>query len=621
GMPSHWGGDRNFFSADKGAGRNGTVALRQNADGEHYRLCSQKLDVTPGTRLEFSAYVRTDDPDICRPMIAVEWTAGGKWLGGSYSQKCVEEEGAESDGWTKVGNVVTVPAEADHVTLLCYVFKGGKGTAWFDDCLVKEVITSPYSAITSDHYRHVADGKDRGGELTIRVGVARSSAVASPRDVAAPLVITNQDGAEVMKLDPAAFGDDYIDYIVPAGELTPGKYTAKLTMPGAEDDQRQSISLAFTRVEEYPERYAYIDQYRRLIVDVEPFFPLGCYFGGVSEKDLAIYADSAFNCLMPYASISREDLDRCQASNIKVIYSVKDNFRTLAVNSEQEGIDRTRQTVEKLKDHPAIIAWYINDELPLTMLRELTDRRDLLEELDPTRPAWVVLYQVNDVRSYIPTFDVIGTDPYPIPDNPASYAGSRAVTTNRAVFGLHALWQVPQIFDWASYKKTDEEKKALRPPTLEEMRGMFWMHIAGGANGLVAYSWSDLWRMDKTVAEGGRAYIREPFEQRWAEVKTVAAEVAEFFPVLLSIDPAMDARVSDEQSAKDTLVRLYGHEGKTWMLIVNMLDKNQTVPFEAGEAAGAEVQLGGKLVSFGDGKGTVELEAYQPCFVVLTPKK
>ena len=57
------------------------------------------------------------------------------------------------------------------------------------------------------------------------------------------------------------------------------------------------------------------------------------------------------------------------------------------------------------------------------------------------------------------------------------------------------------------------------------------------------------------------------------------------------------------------------------MLIVNMLDKNQTVPFEADEAAGAEVQLGGKLVSFEDGKGSVELEAFQPCFVVLTPKK
>ncbi|MBO7680984.1 MAG: hypothetical protein J6S75_15105, partial [Thermoguttaceae bacterium] len=105
GMPSHWGGDRNFFSADKGAGRNGTVALRQNADGEHYCLCSQKIDAVPGTRLEFSAYVRTDDPENCRPMIAIEWIGGGKWLGGSYSQRCSEEEGAQNDGWMKIGNV------------------------------------------------------------------------------------------------------------------------------------------------------------------------------------------------------------------------------------------------------------------------------------------------------------------------------------------------------------------------------------------------------------------------------------------------------------------------------------------------------------------------------------
>ena len=625
GMPTHWRGDANYFSVDRGAGRNGTAALQLAADGEHYCIASQVIDVAPGTKLDYFTYVRTKDLENGRPMIALEWTGNGKWLGGNYSHIRSEDEDGKSGEWTKIGNVCVIPAEAEQVRLLCYVSKGGKGTVWFDDCQVKEVIPSVYSAITSDHYRHVADGKDRDGKLTIRVGVAFSRNVASPRDAAAPMVITNQESAELMKLDPAAFGEDYIDYIVPAGELPPGKYTAKVTSPIAKDDAKeepgQSISLVFTRVEEYPARYAYIDQYRRLIVDGQPFFPLGCYFGGVSEEDLAIYADSAFNCLMPYASISREALDQCQNKNIKVLYSVKDNFRTLAASSEQDGIDRTRRMVEKVKDHPAIIAWYINDELPLSMIRELTDRRDLLEELDPGRPAWVVLYQVNEIRGYIPTFDVIGTDPYPIPNRPASVAGDGAIKTNRAVFGLHALWQVPQIFDWASYKKTDEEKKANRPPTLEEMRGMFWMHIAAGANGLVAYSWSDLWRMDKTVADGGRAYIREPFEERWAEVKTVAAEVASYFPVLLSIDPAMDARVSDDQNAKDTMVRLYGHEGKTWMLIVNRLDQTQSVPFEAPEAQSAEIELGGKLISFEEGKGTVELEAYQPCFVVLTPKK
>ena len=101
----------------------------------------------------------------------------------------------------------------------------------------------------------------------------------------------------------------------------------------------------------------------------------------------------------------------------------------------------------------------------------------------------------------------------------------------------------------------------------------------------------------------------------------ISPRIAQFFPVLLAVDPAIDARVRDEPGADDTVVRLYGHEGKTWMLIVNLLDETQTVPFEASEAESAELQLGGKLVSFEEGKGSVELEAFQPCFVVLTPKK
>ena len=374
-------------------------------------------------------------------------------------------------------------------------------------------------------------------------------------------------------------------------------------------------------MEEYPERHAYIDRYCRLIVDGQPFFPLGCYFGSANEREQEIYADSAFNCLMPYGSISREDLDRCQKNNIKVIYSVKNNYGTPGEPSEQEAIERTCKTVEDLKDHPAIIAWYTNDESPLSMIKQLTDRRDLMERLDPDRPTWVVLNQIDEVRSYIPSFDAVGTDLYPIPYEPPRAVAKATEKTKRGVWGKYALWQVPQIYNRASYADTEEKKKALRPPTLEEMRGMFWMEIAAGANGLIAYSWFDLWRMDKTIAEGGRAVVRDPFWDRWGEVKTVAAEIAQFFPVLLAVDPAIDARVSDEQGADDTVVRLYGHEGKTWMLIVNLLDETQTVPFEASEAESAELQLGGKLVSFEEGKGSVELEAFQPCFVVLTPKK
>ena len=308
-------------------------------------------------------------------------------------------------------------------------------------------------------------------------------------------------------------------------------------------------------------------------------------------------------------------LDLCQEKNIGVIFSVKDNFPNLSVNTAEEGIERTKEMVAENKDHPAIFAWYINDELPLSMLDELTARRDLMEELDPSRPTWVVLYQIDDIRGYIPTFDVIGTDPYPIPSDAASVAASHSLRTNAATFHFQADWQVPQIFNWASYKK-GEEKKGFRAPTYDEMRSMAWMAIAGGANGLVFYSWFDLWRMDKTVENGGAALVREPFEERWPQVKKMAAEIAEYFPVLLAVEKPKTVTLDAEQS-ENVIMRLYGHEGKTWALLVNTATEPRTAVLNAPSDSPAETQLGGRIASQADGKITVELAPLEPSFVIL----
>jgi hypothetical protein len=36
--------------------------------------------------------------------------------------------------------------------------------------------------------------------------------------------------------------------------------------------------------------------------------------------------------------------------------------------------------------------------------------------VDPNHVAWSVLYQVAEIRQYLHTFDVVGTDLYPITD-------------------------------------------------------------------------------------------------------------------------------------------------------------------------------------------------------------
>lgn len=608
GMARDWSADTAFYSIEYGAGKTGNAALRWDSnDANAYKLCSQTITAEPGTCLECSAFVKTENVQNGGATVALEFSGGGKWIGGVYSSgvKATQSE------WTKISARGVVPENTERVTLLCYVSRGGTGTAWFDDVEVKTWVPPFLYGINTDHYRHVTDGSD----VAVRVGVSKNIPNLDLTTITDPLVVTGDGLAEPLRIAPGAFGDDYLEFVIPAANLAPGKYTATFSTRHPLDGSDVSIKRTITRVEQYPARKTFIDEHQRAIVDGQPFFPLGCYFGGVNQNELDIYADSGFNCLMPYHAISRESLDACAAKNIKVIYSVKDNFPGLAVSAAEEGIAKTKAKVAEMKDHPAIFAWYINDELPLSMLDELAARRDLMEELDPSRPTWVVLYQIDEIRGYIPTFDVIGTDPYPIPTKPAATAALYSQKTNDAVFHQQAVWQVPQIFNWASYKKGDD-KKGYRAPTYDEMRAMAWMSIAGGANGLIFYSWFDLWRMDKTVADGGAALVREPFDERWNDVKKMGNEIAEYFPVLLSADKPSEVTHADSD---DCIVRLYGFEGKTWALVVNLATEPRSCVLNGPKFTNVENRLGGSLSAKTDKSVTVDLKALEPCFIVITP--
>ena len=609
GMARDWSADLNYFNVEYGGARTGNASLMwESKDAEIYRLCSQRLPNMAGRMFEFSVYVKTENVKGGRAAVCVEWNRGGKYGGGAYAQGINGTVGE----WTRVHSIADVPSDADSVSITCYVTRGGTGRAWFDDVELKPYIPPILTGINTDHYRDATDGTP----LRVRVGVS-PKAVSDPASIKESLVITGESLGEPISIPPTGCGADYVEFIVPCADLKPGDYQATFQIKHPADGSEASISRRIVRVEKFPERKTYIDSHRRAIVDGKPFFPLGCYFGSVKKEEFEIFRDSAFNCLMPYNGASREMLDLINQSGFKVIYSVKDNFEGLAVKTKEEGIERTKKTVLELKNHPAIFAWYINDELPLTMLDQLTARRDLMEELDPGRPTWVVLYQVGQIRSYIPTFDIIGTDPYPIPGS-AGNAGEWSLKTNAAVFHQQAVWQVPQIFNWAAYRKTEAEKKAARAPTYAEMRGMAWMNIAGGANGLVFYSWFDLLRMEKTVGEGGPALVAEPFAERWAEVKKMAAEIADCFPILLSVEEPKDVRLTDDAQGK-VMMRLYGHEGKTWALLVNRSDQPNTALLALPEGAipAENARLGGKTTRREDGAVAVELAPLEPAFLEI----
>lgn len=113
---------------------------------------------------------------------------------------------------------------------------------------------------------------------------------------------------------------------------------------------------------------------------------------------------------------------------------------------------------------------------------------------------------------------------------------------------------------------------------------MAWMCIAGGANGLIFYSWFDLHKMNKLKGQGGVALRVDPFDVRWAEVKRMAADIGRLDQVLLSIEKPLELK--EVSGNADIAWRSFCKDGETWLLLVNSSEKKACdAAFEAPVAS------------------------------------
>ena len=529
GATQEWTDRKPVYCFADGIGRAGSRGLAfNNTDPNYYSFPSQKVNVQPGRCYAVEVWVKTEKliGTELGATVCMEWSDGsGKHLGGAYPEGVC----GTSDGWQKVkGYTGAIPTNAACVRVAPYVRPGMTGKAWFDDLRVTRYDPPLVSSVSASCYRNTS----AGGQVIFSAGLALNEAGVNVTEVAGTFVIETADGKPVRTAKPDTLTHTCARLSVNASDFPVGDYAVRFALSTRDGTLKSVAETLFHRVGRLPERKAYIDAHRRLILDGRPFFPLGMYWSTVKETELKTYAKSPFNCLMPYARPTAEKMDACHAYGLKVIYSVKELYvgtRGAPPHMKTEADERAeiQKHVSLFKNHPALLAWYVNDERPLTMLDRLTARQRLMEELDPDHPTWAVLNQYNQVISYLPTCDVVGTDPYPIPERPAGMALQWTRVTRDQTHGTRAMWQVPQVFDWGAHRKGAERERA-RAPTLQEMRSMAWQCVAAGANGLVFFSFFDLYRMND----------RDPFDTRWADVCAMAEEIKRYIPVILSDEAA-----------------------------------------------------------------------------------
>jgi predicted CXXCH cytochrome family protein len=333
---------------------------------------------------------------------------------------------------------------------------------------------------------------------------------------------------------------------------------------------------------------SYVDEHNRLIVNGDPFFPLGLYlylrYSYPDTNELDAIADSSFDTLMHYNTAVTGDSDNAAflaelpSRGLKLIFSLFvercDDFNTECripgtVSDFESYIE---DKVTTFKDDPSIIAWYLNDEICPLCLDYLEAGYNKVKELDNDHPIWSVHWKTNWLIEEAHTTDIVGVDPHS-PGGVAWMADAANATGK-------PLWLVPHIYS----------------ATQAEMRAMTYLAVNHGAKGLVYYSYSDI------------------NSTRWQQIKEIAGEVDQLRPVFLSVDQTNETDVFCDNGKIDFNLMRQGNAH--YLITVNT--KQETVAgvsFQVNmivESGGIDVLFeSGRQVSLQDGSFEDDFGPYE----------
>jgi hypothetical protein len=278
----------------------------------------------------------------------------------------------------------------------------------------------------------------------------------------------------------------------------------------------QTVHRAASAISDYPctpggsSVTVSLDSARRFLVDGQPFVPfaLGWNSSSTYRPSLAILQEIAragFNTLCLSAKSDtpahlRTILDDARTCGLKVIFWADRSVSTAMLGD----------WVTSLKDHSAIIVWYVYDE-PTTPAQwnEAQLKYQTAKTNDPTRPSFV-----NFASMQLPTGwtgDILSTDDYPVPtQRPVVLANLTDKMENLAAPVQKPVWMWQQSSGYAYYLG--------REPTGPEAECMAYLSMIHGARGFMYFFW------------------KPRSAELWSEMRSLADEISTLTPVLSSTD-------------------------------------------------------------------------------------
>ena len=559
------------YVIEQGGGRSSTRALYfERTDKADKAFTYQKINVVPGAKYKFSAWMRYLRPegDSKGATLGMEfYDETGKFIKATYPPGLISAQ-----DWTKVEGSAVVPDNATSARFVLMIRKEQIGEAWFEDVELKldepviqlNLISPAISTITPQSglvrfnvYCEDPALRKRSDELTLRVEATAGGNTL--KTVTSPVSAMRAE-ADLSGL-PVGEAEVKLTLLDPKNNRTLLEKTVPLTVAPADRPVPANACL--------------IDAQGRAIVNGKPYLPVGLYIDNFIKEDLDRIGASPFNCIMPYHVMVgrfdktqqptiesiRECLDYSHEKGLKVLFGTQwahegiRNALTYWMGAQGDTAVITK-VVEIFKDHHALLAWYLCDELPVSMKDRLEKRRALVNRLDPFHPTWSVFYQNDDLPFYGDGQDVIGVDNYPVKF--ADNVQMKIVAKQMDAVDLTGLptWVVPQAHNMGTFEAKDaEDAKRFLDPTEDQMLSMSLYMAARGAKGFIFYAGNLLAMTEEVFYAPNRNRIKDApapqadadYARRWAELSRVGGVLRGFEPFLLADKPAPEVKLEVEK--------------------------------------------------------------------------
>ena len=518
------------------------------------KICRRRISVEPGRRYTASVRLKGAVTNNCGYLFLALYGTDGKPMGrAAYAKPEIWKE-VGTKGWQTL-SVSTQRLPQDALCAETYVefYRTTLGKMAFDDFTVTCTEQRLVELMFSSAYRD----EQAVGEVRFVAPYVMANGM-EPDRVAGRFVFRGPDGEFSLPAKKEREKGARFETSLDVARLVEGKSEVKVEFL-YDGEVRDACTLTFDHPKTLSTRKVRIDGKGMTYVNGKPFFPLGIYVHprDYKLKNFKRIAGGPFNCIIECAA--RESiLNRLHKAGM------------MAIVKSPRSEDLMRRAYGLLKDHPALLGWYVIDEaFPGRALVEIPLQK-IRREIDPDHPTLAVLNIAENTGPLMGCFDVVARDPYPLSHNCKFPPGCDRQDLLDVAFwpalmreygyGLPPVWQVPQAFSWG-WLRTNGTPDLDRFPTEVELRSMAWQSIAGGANGVLWFSSSAIFgRAEKNPEEG---------EKCWDMLVKVATEINGKMPWFLSEETAPRTTACPATMA----ARAFRKDGKVAVLVTNRTAK------------------------------------------------